>query len=78
MVLYPFNSQNQNFDAQPGLSTIGRNVYISQAENVGADPLSEGLLLVNLLIFSNLIDRDQVFDTLQTVVGCSGRCKADC
>jgi len=59
MVLDSFNSQNQNFDAQLGMPTIRRNVYIPQAENVGADPLPEGSLLVNLRVFSNLPDSEK-------------------
>jgi hypothetical protein len=76
----PLSKPHQQLDcgAQLGVPTIRRNVYIPQTENVGADWSSQGLLLVNLLIFSNLIDREQVFDTLQTLVGCSRSCSADC
>ena len=57
------------------MPTIGRNVYIPRVESVGGGRSSEGLLPVNLRVFRRLIDRDQVFDTIQTVVGCRRRCK---
>jgi hypothetical protein len=55
----PFTARPENFDAQLGTPTIRRNVYIPQSENVGGGPLPEGLLLVNLRVFSNLPDSEK-------------------
>jgi len=55
----PFTARLENFGAQLGIPTIGRNVYIPQSANVGADTLSEGSLLVNLRVFSNLPESEK-------------------